>query len=176
MDNMKNVSRASYYGSGSSMITDFVSEYSNVYSFSNEGFRFVQDHDGIADLEYNLVENFNWHNSGLALKRYKRLVDFYTGNIFGKNNFLTDFKYKGWWQYDLIDRGNLYYFRKRILNIKATIWRNQSERAMNIMKNEITYCSHPSEKKFLELTQNYIDELFTSVVDDRKSICWWWIR
>ncbi|MEY8735986.1 hypothetical protein AB9M75_01755 [Lactobacillus sp. AN1001] len=184
---MKIVSCASYYGSGSSVITDFVSEYSNVYSFSDEEFRFVQDPDGIADLEYNLVENFNRHNSGHSLKRYKRLVDFYTGNIFGRKyekffhgewkkisyeyiDSLTDFKYNGWWQYDLIDKGNLYYFRKRILNklLKATVWRNQPERTMNTMKDEITYCSHPSEKKFLELTQKYIDDLFTSVIDDRN--------
>ena len=49
----------------------------------NMEFRFIQDPDGISDLEYNLVENFNRHNSGHALKRYKRLVDFYSGNMFG---------------------------------------------------------------------------------------------
>ena len=74
---MKFISCASYYGSGSSAITDFVSEFSSVYSFTDEEFRFIQDPDGIADLEYNLVENFNRHNSGHAIKRYIKLVDFY---------------------------------------------------------------------------------------------------
>ena len=78
---MRFISCASYYGSGSSAITDFVSEFDSVYSFTDEEFRFVQDPDGVSDLEYNLVENFNRHNSGHAIKRYKKLVDFYCGNM-----------------------------------------------------------------------------------------------
>ena len=179
---MKIISCASYYGTGSSAITDFVSEYDSVYSFSNEEFRFVQDPDGIADLEYNLVENFNRHNSGHAVKRYLKLVDFYSGNIFGRKyegffhgkwkelsneyiNNLIDFTYHGWWQYDLLDKGSFYYFRKRIVNklLKLTVWRNQPERTLNTMKSEITYCAHPSEEKFLLYTRKYIDDLFNSV-------------
>ena len=74
---MRFITCASYYGSGSSAITDLISEYQSVYSFTNEEFRFVQDPDGISDLEFQLVENFNRHNSGHALKRYKRLVEIY---------------------------------------------------------------------------------------------------
>lgn len=181
---MKIISCASYYGSGSSVITDFVSEFNNIYSLGDEEFRFVQDPYGIADLEYNLVENFNRHNSGYSLKKFKKMVDFYSGNFllpryekYFKGNWkkisydyinsLTDFKYNGWWQYDLIDRGSLFYFRKRILNklLKATVWKNYPERTLNTMKKEITYCSHPSEEKFLQLTRSYIDKLFSSVTD-----------
>ena len=61
---MRFITCASYYGSGSSVITDFVSEFSEVYSYGDFEFRFIQDPDGISDLEYNLVENFNRHNSG----------------------------------------------------------------------------------------------------------------
>ena len=38
------------------------------------------------------------------------------------------------------------------------------------MKNEITYCSHPTEKKFLSLTRKYIESLFSSVIPDDKDI------
>lgn len=109
---MRFITCASYYGSGSSAITDLISEFDSVYSFTDEEFRFVQDPDGVADLEYNLVENFNRHNSGHAIKRYKNLVKFYCGNIFGKKyehffqgnwkkysekyiSELTDFTYHG---------------------------------------------------------------------------------
>lgn len=179
---MRIISCASYYGVGSSAVTDYVSEYKSVYSFTNEEFRFLQDPDGVSELEYNLVENFNRHNSGHALKRYKRLVDFYSGNKIMKRyeNFfhgawkkysyeyidaLTDFKYNGWWFYDLYDRGSFYHFRKRIVNklLHMSIWRNQPDKVYNSMKNEITYCSHPSEEKFLELTRKYINDLFSSV-------------
>lgn len=182
MSNFRILTCASYYGTGSSAFTDYVSEFSNIYSFTNEEFRFVQDPDGISDLEYNLVENFNRHNSGHALKRFKRLVDLNCGNIFGRKyekffhgnwkkysyeyiNKLTDFKYNGWWQYDLIDRGEFFYFRKRILNkiLKTTIWRNKPDRCLNTMKKEITYCSHPTEEYFLDCTKTYIDDLFSSV-------------
>lgn len=180
---MRFITCASYYGTGSSAVTDYVSEFDTVYSFTNEEFRFIQDPDGISDLEFNLVECFNRHNSGHALKRYKRLVDFYCGNVFGckytaffgdkwkKCSYeyieaLTDFTYHGWWMYDLYDRGSFFYFRKRILNklLHMTIWRGQIDRQYNSMKSEITYGSHPSKEKFLKCTQDYIHNLFHSVV------------
>lgn len=186
---MKFISCASYYGSGSSVITDFISEFEKVYSFTDEEFRFVQDPDGISDLEYNLVENFNRHNSGHSLKRYKRLVDFYCGNILGRKyesffhgnwkkysyeyiDKLTEFTYPGWWQYDLYDRGQLFYFRKRIGNkiLHKTLWRNQPERTLNTMKKEMTYCSHPSEEYFLKCTRDYLDNLFASVAEGKEII------
>lgn len=184
---MKFISCASYYGSGSSVITDFVSEFDSVYSFTDEEFRFVQDPDGISDLEYNLVENFNRHNSGHAIKRYKKLVDFYCGNLLGKKyegffhgnwrkfsdeyiSNLTDFTYHGWWQNDLMDNGNLFYFRKKIVNkiLHMTIWKSNPERILNTMKNEITYCSHPTEEQFLKYTKQYINDLFSSVCEDKE--------
>lgn len=186
---MKFISCASYYGSGSSAITDLVSEYSDVYSFTDEEFRFLHDPNGIGDLEYNLVENFNRHNSGRAIKKYKELVDFYRGNFFNKKyekyfhgnwkkcsyqylDELIDFSYHGWWLYDLLDRGKLFYFYKRIPNklLKATIWRNKPERTLNNMKKEVTYCSHPSERKFLEATTKYINNLFSSIVKTNKRV------
>lgn len=179
---MKFITCASYYGTGSSAVTDYVSEFNTVFSFTDEEFRFIQDPDGISDLEFNLVECFNRHNSGHALKRYKRLVDLYSGNLlvprykrfFGDEwkkysyqyiNNLTDFTYHGWWQYDLFDRGTLFWLRKRIANkiLHKTIWRNNSDRTLNTMKNEITYCSHPTEAKFLKCTREYIYNLFESV-------------
>ena len=50
---MKVISCASYHGTGSSAITDFLGEFDNVCSMTNYEFRFVQDPDGISDLEYN---------------------------------------------------------------------------------------------------------------------------
>lgn len=186
---MRFISCASYYGSGSSAITDFVSEFEGVCSFTNEEFRFIQDPDGISDLEFSLVENFNRHNSGHSLKRYKKLVDFNSGNIFGGKyekffhgkwkeisyeyiNSLTDFSYNGSWQYDLYDKGKFFYFRKRIPNkiMRLTVWRNKPERTLNMMKNEITYCSHPSEEKFLKETKKYIEKLFSSACGNKDVV------
>jgi hypothetical protein len=177
---MRIISCASYYGTGSSAITDYLSEYENCYSLTNYEFRFVQDPDGISDLEYNLVENHNRHNSGHALKRYMRLVDFYSGNMFIKKyepffdnkwreisyqyvNSLIDFSFKGWWQYDLLDKGLFFYYRKLLPNkiLHLTIWRNTPDKQLNVLPREVTYCSRPSEKKFLECTRQYLENLFT---------------
>ncbi len=184
---MRFITCASYYGTGSSAITDFVSEFDNVYSFTDEEFRFVHDPDGISDLEYHLIENFNRHNSGHALKRYKRLVDYYSGNPilrryekFFHGNWkkvsyeyieqLTDFTYHGWWNHDLVDGGAFFHFRKRAINklLHLTFWRNQSTRTIGSLKKEITYCSHPTEEKFLSCTKEYIEKLFGSVCDDAE--------
>lgn len=184
---MKFITCASYYGTGSSAITDLISEYEGIYDFTNEEIRFLHDPDGISDLEHNLIENFNRHNSGHALKRYKRLVDFNNGRylglkyqrFFGDNwknisyqyiDALTDFKYHAYWLYDFYDRGTFYHFRKRFLNkiLKATIWRNRPDRQYNSMKNEFTLCSHPSEERFLKLTRAYINDLFGAVCPNDK--------
>lgn len=186
---MKIISCASYYGSGSSAITDLLSEYDNVYSLTDSEFRFVHDPNGISDLEYNLVENFNRHNSGRALKLYKKKVDFYRGNFltqryekffkgnWGKTSYkyikaLTDFEYRGSWEYDLLDKGKIIYYCTAIVNklLKKTIWRKNPERFFNPLKNEITYCSHPSEDRFLRLTQEYIFELFNSISEGYPNV------
>lgn len=186
---MRLISCASYYGTGSSAITDFVSEFDNVHSFTTEEFRFIQDPDGISDLEFSLVENFNRHNSGHALKRYKKLVDFYGGMISGTKyekffcgkwkeysyeyiNELTDFTFKGWWQFDLYDRGMFYYVRKKLINklLHLTIWKNQPDKVFNTMKDEITYCSHPSEEKFVSATKKYINKLFSVACNGAETV------
>lgn len=184
---MKVISCASYHGTGSSAITDFLSEFDNVYSMTNYEFRFVQDPDGISDLEYNLVENHNRHNSGHALKRFKRLTDFNAGTKFNKryepffdNQYkkisykyidrLTDFTFKGYWFYDLYDKGTFYYYLTRLPEKIMSKLHGSPEDVVftNPLPNEITYCSHPTEEQFLTYTKEYIDELLTIANKEHK--------
>ncbi len=177
---MKIISCVSYHGSGSSAVTDLLSECSSVYNMTNYEFRFIHDLDGVADLEYHLVDNFNRHNSGHALKRYKWLVDYYSNHFMVKryepffNNLwkkisyeyideLTDFKFHGSWQYDYYDRGALFsFFFKLPQRVMArTFWKNYPDKTIDLLFNEITYASHPSRTKFLELTKNYTSRLFS---------------
>ena len=128
---MKLISCASYFGSGSSALTDLVSEYEGVRSLADYEFRFVHDIDGIADLEYHLVDCHNRHNSGHALKRFWKLCQFNHGTgfiqryepFFGGNYLelsrdyverLTDFEYKAYWFNDWYDRGRLFYYSKSL--------------------------------------------------------------
>lgn len=171
---MRILTCASYHGTGSSAITDLLSEYSCYKSLLNYEFRFVQDPEGISDLEYNLVENHHRLNSGHALKRYKQYVDMLAGNkiikwyerFFNNNwkkcsykyiNELMDFSYKGYWHQDVIDKGKSFYGLNMVVG------------RILVTKNEITMCSAPSEEKFLICTRNYIDELFRYANDENKS-------
>lgn len=174
---MRIITCAGYFGTGSSAVTDFVTEFDTVKSLGDYEFRFLHDPDGIADLEYHLVENHNRHNSGHALKRYKKLVDFHAGNrlipryepyfhgqwrkiSYEYIDSLTDLSYRGWWQYDLIDRGVGYYYRKLLINklYKMTFGRH-TEHVLNVLPHEITYCSYPTKEQFTAKTKLYLKRL-----------------
>lgn len=175
---MNVITCASYYGTGSSAITDLISEFKTVHSLTDYEFRFAHDPDGLSELEFNLVENFNRHNSGHAIKRYKRLVDYYSGNLLTKRyepffqhqwkklsyeyiDSLVDFSYPGNWQFDYYDRGRIFEFFAKLPNriLQRTLWRNGSEKFFNVLKNEVTYASYLNEKNFLEKTRAYTDAL-----------------
>lgn len=183
---MKIITCASYYGTGSSAVTDYISEFETVKSLGDYEFRFLHDTDGIADLEYHLVWNHNRHNSGHALKRFKKIVDFYSGSKlvsryepFFNNHWkeladqyidsLTDFSYRGWWQYDLLDRGGSFYYRKQLLSklYRMTLARN-TEKTLNILPNEITYCSRPTQEEFTEKTKEFLRNLFRAGNPEQK--------
>jgi len=185
---MRFITCASYFGTGSSAITDFVSEFDDVCSMTDYEFRFLQDPQGVSDLEFCLVQNHNRHNSGHSLKMYKKMVDYWSGGLFSKRydrffhgmfkqlsykyiDQLTDFSYKGYWYYDVIEKGRLYSFCVRAINkmLQKTIWRKQGLRNINELPCERTLCSNPNEAEFLSITKNYILDLFTSVNYDNKS-------
>lgn len=166
---------ASYYGTGSSAITDLIMEYCDVYGFGDYEIRIFQDIDGVRDLEYYLVENYNRHNSGHALKRFKRLVDFNSKVWFVKRyekffdgkfknisyeyiEKLIDYKFNGYWHEDLRDRGNWFYIRKRIAN-KIFCKFDKNKEHINELPKEITFGVNIDEEKFLEYTKEYSAKL-----------------
>lgn len=177
---MKVITVASYYGTGSSAVTDYISEFKDVKSLTDYEFRFAHDPDGLSELEYNLIENFNRHNSGHALKRYKDIVDYYGNHFCVKRyepyfngnwkklsyeyiNSLVDFSYKGRWQFDFYDKGRWYEFwhkfPERIMH--KTFWRKKPDKHVG-MNRGVLYASHPTEKEFLEKTRDYTDKLIKS--------------
>jgi hypothetical protein len=178
---MKIITCTGYYGTGSSIISDLLKEFECCYSLGDYEFRFIQDPDGISDLDYNLVENNHRHNSGYALKKYEKLVKFLSGNILVKkyeiffdNKFyleskkyienLKDLEWRGMWHEDVRSKGILFYYLERTAN-KIVSKTNEKilgkkERGFTFLKNEKTYYSYPREKFYL-YTKEYIDTLFT---------------
>lgn len=184
----KIITCAGYYGTGSSIVTDLLKEFSNCYSLGDYEFRFIQDPDGISDLDYNLVENNHRHNSGHALKKYERLAKFLSGNKFIKkyeyffdNKFyvetekyiknLKDLEWKGMWHEDVRDRGILFYYIERSLNKIAIILNrllfNRKESGFTLLKDEKTYFSYPREK-FYSYTKEYIEKLCSIANKEKK--------
>ena len=180
---MKIITCASYYGSGSSALTDLVTEYARVKNLSEYEFRFIHDIDGIADLEYHLVNCHNRHNSGHALKRFRKLCQFNHGTFFNQRyepyfdgkyldlsleyiKSLTDFSYKAYWFYDWYDRGRFFYYTKSLQN---KLFRKMGIKR-SVLPNEETLASHPTEERFLECTRDYIRKLMKAANPEKEPI------
>lgn len=189
----KVITCAGYYGTGSSAITDLLGEFSNVYFVGDYEFRFVQDPGGIADLEYNIVDNYHRHNSGYALKRYKKNIDFLCKNKFNKTyektfhgqfekltyeyiDSLTAFKFKGYWHQDVIDKGFLFWFIERALDkilnrVIVPIIRggnNIEPISIHLLRNEYTYVPYADKELFYKKTKEYTDKLFEAANTEKK--------
>ena len=190
---MKIITCAGYYGTGSSAVTDLLGEFDNIHFMGDYEFRFVQDPWGIADLEYNIVENYHRHNSGYALKMYKKNVDFLSGSFKRYESFfngqfkklsyeyidsLTSFKFKGYWHQDVIDKGLLFWFFERLIykianKILVPIIRNGQNKepiTFSLMEifNEQTFVPVADKDFFYSVTRDYIDKLFTAANSDNK--------
>lgn len=183
---MTTITVCSYFLTGSSAVTDLLGEFDNIKSLTDYEFRFAHDPDGLSELEYNLVENFNRHNSGHALKRYKRFVDYYSSHFLAPRyesffhgkwkkisyeyiDSLTDFSFPGIWQFDFYDRGFWWEFWHKLPNrIIHKLHIGDAETERGLPKGEMTLASHPTEEKFLACTRNYTDSLLRAVNEDKK--------
>lgn len=186
MNNYDFITCASYYGTGSSAITDFFSEFDDIFSLGEYEYRFVQDPNGIADLEYNIIENNHRHNTSNAIKNFKKYIleckkMGYGGyDIFGKQlDLLVDeylekivqLKTHTWWNKDRIDKGSLFCFIDRIYSLFMRLIHGEikSEARYSLLKNkEIGYYTIISEKEFLDATKQFINDLFGYVNKEKK--------
>lgn len=181
---MKILTTASYCGTGSSAVTDFFTEFNTCKSLGDYEFRFAQDPDGLADLEYNLVENNHRLNSSEAIKRYKRMAErlngtwyakeyeLYFGDIWLNETYkyienLTQLKSKVWWHQDQCDRGETFRFIDRFINKIYRTAKGASGsygKCISLLeRNEYGYFTYISEVEFLRITRNYTNALFSAV-------------
>lgn len=70
----KVVTCTGYHGTGSSVITDMLKEFSNVKSFGDFEFRFLQDPNGVGELEERLVKNNCRLNSDRAIYDFRKFI------------------------------------------------------------------------------------------------------
>ena len=81
---------------GSSIISDFLSEFDNVaMPAGSSELRFLHDFGGVSTLEDALVHNYHKQSSDGAIHQFLKLVDYYSGNFINKKyNRWFDGKYK----------------------------------------------------------------------------------
>lgn len=179
---MRVITCASYYGTGSSAVTHLFSEFDGIDSLGNYEYRFLQEPDGIADLEYNLIENRHRHNSSDAIKRYLRYLQMekrmgYGGyDIFGKYldtitqeyiGSITELKTRTWWNKDRTDKGMIFWFLDRCYSLSRRLLTGniKTEKRFSLLTNrEWSYFTSISEERFLDLTREYVDKLLKSAV------------
>lgn len=168
------------YGTGSSAVTDLMREFEGISCISNKEIRVLHDPDGVSDLEYNLIENPNRHNTSHSIKKFKRrmreldhiwfiprfsryfgkgfieIADRYIGSI-------SEMEYHGTWHYDVYERGKLFYIASRIFDkisvATGRIFHITPNSWGLIPKDEPAYLGITSEPDFLEATRRFIDEL-----------------
>lgn len=63
-----------YHGTGSSVVSDLLKEFLNIKSFGEYEFRFLQDPNGVGDLEERLLNNNCRLNSDRAIYEFKNFI------------------------------------------------------------------------------------------------------
>ena len=179
---MNIISCAGYFGTGSSAVTDFFSEFDNVKSLGETEFKFLQDVDGVQALEMNLIEHPHRHNSGHAIKRFLKASRFENGNIFSKRyrqffgekymkftleyiKDITQLQAECHWRGDAIERGECFYMLDALL---SKITRKMGRKpAMSILTllHEQNYFTTIDRESFYKATKKYTSNLFGCVSD-----------
>jgi len=178
---MRIITCAGFFATGSSAVTDYFSEFDNVSSLGRYEYRFVQDPDGVADLEYNIVENNHRHNTTYAIKRYLKLIKSYKSfgyggsyDMYGKEfdaltkkyiDDISELQTKTWWHRDRVDKGELFCVVDRGYSLAKRVLTHglHNEKKYSLLTNrEDAYYSAISEEQFLESTRNYTEAVVAS--------------
>lgn len=169
----------SYYASGSSAVTDLFSEFANCSSVGNYEYRFIHDPDGLRDLEYNLIENNNRHNTSAAIKRFLKYTKYMSGNpvrkgysrSMGQGCFfrlskefvdqITELQTHAWWHYDQMQKGPFLKYTDMLISIVLTAFQGKHARTSKRysildITNEQSYFSAIDRDTFYRLAQDYI--------------------
>jgi hypothetical protein len=182
----KVITCASYGGTGSSVVTDLFKEFDNCFSAGDYEFRFLQDYDGVSTLENALLNNYHRMNSDIAIRRFKNIVDYHSGNAvfkryekFFKGKFkeisyeyidsLIDISWRGYWEHHAIETNSLNrFFAYKIYPRIKKVFRSKSEKGfvMQPPKKEL-YFSYPVDR-FYEATKKYTRRLCAVVDPEHK--------
>lgn len=177
---------ASYGASGSGIVTDYLMEFDNIHNPGNFEFRFLQDFGGITTLEDCLVHSHHRLNSDVAIRLFKKYVDYQAGDLLAKRynkvfkgefkqisyNFINDLiegQWKGHWEEDQVlspkYKDWLYY--KIWTRIKRIIELNRNYIGKYYPTRDM-YFANPSYEEFIVAVRKYLNNLFSVIDKDHK--------
>lgn len=181
----KIVTCASFGGTGSSVVTDLMKEFSNIKSLGDYEFTIAHEPDGISDLQHYIVDDFHRHKVDEGIYRFRKRTQMlkkqYSVYFGDKFEILTEeylsklisFSWKGHWK----EHENR--FSKFIRNIKY-IYPSALKRRINkyigkntgyeyvpkfpLMDMNIS-CVH---EDFFQITKNYTNDLVNCLNEENN--------
>lgn len=182
VQNYRIISCASFGSSGSGVVTDYLSEFKGIYNPGDYEFRFLQDYGGITTLEDCLVHSHHRHNSDIAIKIFKKYIDYQCGDIFNqryerffKGRFrdisyrfldeLIEAKWDGYWEeYQVLSPTIISLLKYKIYpRLLRLLNANRGYLARYVPRREM-YFSNPTPEYFIECVKRYLNRLY-QVVD-----------
>lgn len=181
---MKKIAIAGYHYSGCGVIDDLFREFDNVAQPKSEcESRFLQDMDGVSDLEFHLVEAPNRLTTNLAIDRFLRYCQRNESgyrNIYGPQWMdicsdyvasLLKFRYKGYNLVHLAERSKKYPLYVRIMyhlqRFKPKKYRHSY--SYNYFPKETLYHACLSEEEFLVKTRAFVERLSNNMITNKKA-------
>ena len=82
------ITSTGYGGTGSSAITDLLKEFDSGISMGDAEFWFLQDYDGVSDLEYYLIDGNHRSKVSMAISNFIKYIKTHSAfynNFFGEN-------------------------------------------------------------------------------------------
>lgn len=173
---------ASYGASGSGIVTDYLMEFDNIYNPGDFEFRFLQDFGGITTLEDCLVHSHHRLNSDVAIRLFKKYVDYQSGDLLTKRynqifkgefkkisyefiNNIVECKWKGHWEEDqvLAPKYKDWLYYKFWTRFKKFLDFNRNYISSYYPTRDM-YFSNPTYDEFVNAVKEYLNHLF-QVVD-----------
>lgn len=181
---MKKIAIAGYHFSGCGVIDDLFREFDNVAQAKSEcESRFLQDMDGVSDLEFHLVQNPNRLTTSLAIDRFLRYCKKNEAGyklIYGPDwlklcedyiQSLTKFRFTGYNMRHLDERSKKYMLYIKLMyhlqSFKPKKYRHSF--SYNYFPNEKMYHTWLTEEEFLNITRVFVNQLSEHMITNKKA-------
>lgn len=182
---MKIITCAGYYRTGSSAVTDLLSEFDNVGTLGTNEFRLIYDASGIRDLEYGILENNDRLNTSIYIKRFIKFTKILNGGLIrrGYKKFcgsdfwtftmeyvdkITELKCAAWSHLDRFEKGVLFNVIDVILEQMGFILNNNYRRSLLNLTKECSYYSDIDSEDFFRYTKEYIAKIMRILDKEKK--------